>query len=308
MKQKSSLIHAFLLIFVLASFLSGCSDRQTKNPPKPDTKRITNTSFEMPEASGAALYENDLVSIDASNTSDGYFMLKYSGTSSDAKHQITLPDETVYTYSLAVGSYETIPLTGTDGNYHIDVLEHVSDGMYALVFSQNFEVSLNDEFTPYLYPNQYVWYTPDSEVVSFGVSLSDQSTGDLDYLEQVYLYVIQNIVYDTELAENIPLNYIPEIDRVLAEKKGICFDYASLMTALLRSQKIPTKLVVGYSGTAYHAWISVYLKETGWVDNIIQFDGEHWSLMDPTLAASNDNSSVEKYIGDGSNYLAKYYY
>ena len=80
------------------------------------------------------------------------------------------------------------------------------------------------------------------------------------------------------------------------------------MTALLRTQKIPTKLVVGYSGTAYHAWISVHLEETGWVDNIIQFDGEHWSLMDPTLAASNDSSSVEKYIGDGSNYLAKYYY
>ena len=160
----------------------------------------------------------------------------------------------------------------------------------------------------YLYPNQYVWYTPDCETASFGITLSDQSANDLDYLQKVYLYVIENIAYDTELAENIPLNYIPDIDRVLNEKTGICFDYASLMTALLRTQKIPTKLVVGYSGTAYHAWISVHLEETGWVDNIIQFDGEHWSLMDPTLAASNDSSSVEKYIGDGSNYLAKYYY
>lgn len=308
MKQKSSLIHVFLLFFVLASFLSGCGSEESKNPPKPDTTRITNTSFVVPEASGETLYESDLVSIDASNTSDGYFMLKYSGPSKDAKLQITLPDETVYTYSLTVGSYETIPLTGDDGNYHIDVLEHVSDGMYALVFSQDFDVTLSDEFIPYLYPNQYVWYTPDSEVVSFGMTLSDQSANDLDYLEQVYLYVIENISYDTELAANIPLNYIPNIDRILSEKKGICFDYASLMTALLRSQKIPTKLVVGYSGTAYHAWISVYLYETGWVDNIIQFDGEHWSLMDPTLAASNDSSSVEKYIGDGSNYLAKYYY
>ena len=95
---------------------------------------------------------------------------------------------------------------------------------------------------------------------------------------------------------------------MLEKKSGICFDYASLMCALLRSQNIPTKLVVGYSGTAYHAWISVHLEETGWVDNIIQFDGEHWSLMDPTLAANNDTKSVGKYIGDGSNYLAKYYY
>ncbi|MBQ1472846.1 MAG: transglutaminase domain-containing protein, partial [Lachnospiraceae bacterium] len=95
-----------------------------------------------------------------------------------------------------------------------------------------------------------------------------------------------------------------------ASKKGICFDYASLMSALLRSQQVPTKLVVGYSGTAYHAWISVYISEIGWVDNIIEFDGSNWSLMDPTLAANKANSSsaVKEYVGDGSNYTVKYNY
>jgi len=308
MKQKSSLIHVFLLLFVLTSFLFGCGSEPSETIKDPSAKRTTNRIFLEAEASGTTVHENELVSLDVSNTPHGYFMVKYSGSSKESKLQITIPDNTVYTYSLAPGSYETIPLTGESGDYHIDVLEHVSDGMYALVFSQDISVTLEDEFTPYLYPNQYVWYTPDCETASFGITLSDQSSNDLDYLEKVYLYVIENIIYDTELAKNIPLNYIPDIDRVLREKTGICFDYASLMTALLRTQKIPTKLVVGYSGTAYHAWISVYLHETGWVDNIIQFDGEHWSLMDPTLAANNDSSSVEKYIGDGSNYLAKYYY
>lgn len=308
MKQKSPVICRFLLVLVLASFLIGCGNEPADNVSDPDTRRTTNKTFLQPEAAGTEFYENESASLDASNTSDGYFMVKYSGSAKDSKLQITIPDGTVYTYSLTPGAFETIPLTGDSGDYHIDVLEHVSDGMYALVFSQDISVALTDEFTPYLYPNQYVWYTPDCETASFGITLSDQSANNLDYLEKVYLYVIENIAYDTELAENIPLNYIPDIDRVLNEKTGICFDYASLMTALLRTQKIPTKLVVGYSGTAYHAWISVHLEETGWVDNIIQFDGEHWSLMDPTLAASNDSSSVEKYIGDGSNYLAKYYY
>ena len=80
------------------------------------------------------------------------------------------------------------------------------------------------------------------------------------------------------------------------------------MASILRSQKVPTKLVVGYSGSAYHAWISVYTKETGWVDNIIEFDGKNWSLMDPTLAANNDNDSVKQYIGDGSSYVTKFRY
>ena len=34
------------------------------------------------------------------------------------------------------------------------------------------------------------------------------------------------------------------------------------MTGMLRSQGIPSKLVVGYAGTAYHAWISVWTEET----------------------------------------------
>ena len=76
--------------------------------------------------------------------------------------------------------------------------------------------------------------------------------------------------------------------RTLSTGKGICFDYAALMTAMLRSQGIPTKLEIGYSGEVYHAWISTYIDEIGWVDNVIQFDGKSWSLIDPTLAASND--------------------
>ena len=308
MKQKSSLIRVFLLFFVVASFFVGCGSKPSDTTSLPDTKRITNHTFLQTEAAGTTVFENESVILDASNASHGYIMANYQGSSAESRLQITIPDKTVYTYVLSPGNYETIPLTGANGDYQINILEHVSDDMYALVFSENVSVTLDNDFSPYLYPNQYVWYTPESPTTDLGIVLSDESANDLDYLEKVYHYVITNISYDTNLAQNIPLNYIPDTDSVLEKKSGICFDYASLMCALLRSQNIPTKLVVGYSGTAYHAWISVYLQETGWVDNIIQFDGEHWSLMDPTLAASNNQRDVEKYIGDGSNYLAKYYY
>ena len=308
MKQKSSLIRVFLLFFVVASFFVGCGSKPSDTTSLPDTKRITNHTFLQTEAAGTTVFENESVILDASNASHGYIMANYQGSSAESRLQITIPDKTVYTYVLSPGNYETIPLTGANGDYQLNILEHVSDDMYALVFSENVSVTLDNDFSPYLYPNQYVWYTPESPTTDLGIVLSDESANDLDYLEKVYHYVITNISYDTNLAQNIPLNYIPDTDSVLEKKSGICFDYASLMCALLRSQNIPTKLVVGYSGTAYHAWISVYLQETGWVDNIIQFDGEHWSLMDPTLAASNDQKDVEKYIGDGSNYLAKYYY
>ena len=132
-----------------------------------------------------------------------------------------------------------------------------------------------------------------------------------DTLQASRGYVINNISY-VSTAENGANGYIPVPDTVLANKSGICFDYASLMAAMLRSQKIPTKVVVGYAGDIYHAWISVYVDGSGWIDGYIYFDGNKWNRMDPTFAASakdeNDYKSIVDFISDGSNYSVIYYY
>ena len=103
--------------------------------------------------------------------------------------------------------------------------------------------------------------------------------------------------------------YLPVLDDVLAEKKGICFDYAALMAGMLRSQGVPCKLVVGYAGSAYHAWISVWTEGEGWVDGVIYFNGTTWHRMDPTFASSSNRSNdIMDFIGDDSNYSTKYIY
>ena len=318
MKIKQHTIY-LLLLFLLTLFpLSGCSSgsspgkqTDTETNEAKMTSRETYTDVCTPEASQTAGYGDDTTSLDASHTENGYLMLRYDGEVSKVKLQITIPDSTVYTYTLnpdSYGTYETFPLSGSNGTYQADLYENVTDDKYALIFSQSLDVTLKDEFQPYLYPNQYVWFTNDSKVTKKGQDLSETSADDLDYVQQVYHYVIENITYDEQKAETVASGYIPDPDATMEAGTGICFDYASLMTALLRSQHIPTKLEVGYSGEAYHAWISVYLDEVGWIDNIIAFDGKDWSLMDPTLAASNSADSVKKYIGDGSNYTVKYSY
>lgn len=309
--MNNSFIKRLSIVAIAASLvLSGCGkDAKAPSNKSSGESRTTTTSVLMPEASGDVTYGNDTISIDASHTDDGYIMVRYSGGADKIQVQIHNPDGgEPYQYPLPIGSYQTLPLTGGDGSYQVDVLEHVSDDMYSMGLSQQIDVVLSDEFRPYLFPNQYVNYTPDSAAVSLGIDLSDDSEDDLDYVTNVYEYVTDNISYDNEKAANISVNYIPDVDATLESKSGICFDYASVMSAMLRSQSVPTKLEVGYSGTAYHAWISVYLAETGWVDDIIEFNGQNWSLMDPTLAANNDDDAVKEYVGDGSNYTTKYTY
>lgn len=320
MNGKIYLIHALLFILIAASVLSGCGDdaaaserdgKITAETEKTNSgkKRKSVREFLLPTAGGTVVYGNNDISIDASNTAEGYIMIRYAGGADKVKVQVTIPDLTRYTYTLtANGSYETLPLTGGNGAYHVEVLEHAFNDMYAMALALDMDITIDNEFRPFLYPNQYAWYTQDSEATQYAIQLSEKSSDDLSFVENVYHYIIENISYDTALAKNAPLNYVTNIDKTLQTGKGICFDYAALMTSMLRCQGIPTKLEVGYSGEAYHAWVNVYLDETGWVDKIIEFDGSNWSLMDPTLAAGNSETAVEQYMGDGNNYMVKYSY
>lgn len=251
-----------------------------------------------PVASGSVTYGNGRATIDASNTSNGYVMIKYTGGQSRIKIQIA--KSTTYTYDLnARNTYEVFPFTEGNGTYSIKIFENVSGNQYAQVMSQNISVSLADEFAPFLTPNQYVNFSNGSAAVNKGAELAASAADEIGVVTNVYNYVINNITYDTAKAASVQSGYLPNVDQVLAQKTGICFDYAALMTAMLRSQDIPTKLVIGYSGGLYHAWVNVYIDNIGWVDNFIYFDGHNWSLMDPTFASSGGQSeSIKQYIGN----------
>lgn len=262
----------------------------------------------VPVADGKESYVNEFADIDISHKEDGYICIAQTAKDSIMKAQVTGPDMITYTYDLTPeGSYETFPLSAGDGTYYIQVYENIMDDQYAMVASASLDLTLADEFGPFLYPNQYVNFTKDTQAVTLASELASEAEDDLAVVSAVYHYVTDNVTYDMEKATTVANGYLPDVDETLNTGKGICFDYAALMTAMLRSQGIPTKLQIGYSGDLHHAWISTYLESSGWVDNIIQFDGTSWSLMDPTFASGEDDkASLKNYIGDGSNYIVKY--
>ena len=260
-------------------------------------------------APGIKEKKNSKVIIDYSNTEDGYVMVKFSAnTSKKLKSQVKGP-KSVYTYTLKQGVWEIFPLSDGNGKYQVSVFENVKDTKYAVAGSVSFDVALKDEFAPHIIPNQYVDYADSVNTIAKAEELTKNIADPLEKVKTVYDYVVKNFTYDKEKAATVKSGYLPVLDTVLEAKKGICFDYAALMTGMLRSQGVPCKLVVGYAGTAYHAWISVWTEKTGWIDATIYFDGEAWHRMDPTFASSAKQSEeIMKYIGDGSNYTEKYIY
>lgn len=261
--------------------------------------------------SGVTVYKNSKAAVDASNLALGFVSVSYTGGKNvRIKVQVTKTGGTTYTYDLNnKGTAETFPLTEGDGKYTVKVFENTTGTKYAQAYSCPLELKLTSEFSPFLYPNQYVNFNDNSKVVAKAAELTKGMTTDLDKVTAIYHYVINNITYDYELAATVASGYLPDVDKILESGKGICFDYAAVMASMLRSQNIPCKLIVGYAGTVYHAWINVYIDGVGWVDHLIYFNGEDWSMMDPTFVSNGkDNPAVLKYVGDGTNYTEKYAY
>ena len=209
------------------------------------------------------------------------------------KLKVQITKNTTYTYTIAQGEWAVLPLTEGGGQYQIKVFKNVEGTTYSTVLSAKFNTTITDEFAPYLRPNHWVNYIDAPNTISMGASITAGKTSTLAKIEAVFDYVINTLSYDYDKAEVVTGDYVPNLDIALATKKGICSDYSALMTAMLRTQGIPCKLVVGYRNTAYHAWISVWSSESGWIDNAIQFNGKSWVFMDPTVSDTTGKTALK---------------
>ncbi len=318
--KKKIITLSLIGVLCIAPIMAGCGQTSNGNAQNASEEVViadeqvplANSGVKVlePSAPGTTTYKGNGVIVDASNINQGYIMIKYSGKNQKLKVQIVKSSGTTYTYNLnARDAYEVFPLTDGDGSYSLKVFENVSGAKYSQAFSKDLNVKLANQYLPFLYPNQYVNFNASSDAVKKGIEVTKSTNDDLEKVQLVYDYTVGALTYDKVKAANVQSGYLPNVDAVLAAKKGICFDYASVMATMLRSQNIPCKLVVGYTGNVYHAWINVYTPESGWIDGMIFFDGKKWQLMDPTFASSGKKSeSIMKYIGDSSNYTAKYAY
>lgn len=263
----------------------------------------------VPVASGTLVAQAKDCEIDYSNMADGYFMAKWTGDNIKIKVQATGPSGVTYTYDYKPSGWNTFPFSDGSGSYLIRIMRNTTGTKYAVALKTTVDVSLKDPFAPFLASNQYVDFANATKTQAKASDLCSGKSGELDKVAAVYDWVVDNVAYDYNKARTVQSGYVPVLDDTVSSGYGICFDYASLMTGMLRCQGVPCKLVIGYAGKAYHAWISVYVEGQGWVDGVIFFDGTTWQRMDPTYASTGARSdSIMEYIGDGSHYTSKYMY
>lgn len=270
---------------------------------RPDVDvRLTSSPGELTAKGGDAV-------IDYSKPHRGYVTVRYDGADAERRIlRVATPSGALYDYIFTpVGEWAAFPLTEGAGTYTVTLYQSNGSKYYALVTAS--VAAQPGEFDPYLLPSYYVNYTGKSPCVKIAAALAEGASDEFETIYRIYHYVASSLSYDYDLAAKVGSigGYIPDLDKIIKTKKGICFDYASLMTAMLRSRGIPAKLVFGYAGTVYHAWINVWTEKTGWITALISFDGNKWEIMDATYA-STGYADPDKFVPDPANYKAVYYY
>ena len=300
-----------LIILALALLLAGCGDTEESAAKSTAEKSGGKGGYKAPAFADSEYHESEAqgsngFTIDTSASSEGYVAV--TGESpSRLKFQVIKGSET-YTYDMhSDGTPSIFPLQCGNGSYRFQIMENVVDNKYAEAWAVTEEVTLKDEFQPFLRPSAYSDYKKDSECVKAAAKIASKSETQVEVVAGVYDLICGKVKYDKQKAATVQPGYMPVPDETLKTGKGICFDYASLAAAMLRSQGIPTKVIFGYVAPddLYHAWNMFYTKETGWVTVSYEAKGNEWTRLDLTFSA---NGADGKFIGDGSHYSDVYMY
>ena len=232
-----------------------------------------------PSNGGAATLKNNGCEIDTSKAAAGTIRVRQNGNPTKVKVLVYFNGSSkYYQYTIPTNNtWTSIPLQSGSGTYKVRFMKQVSGNSYSQMYSVTFQVGMQNANSAYLNPSQYVVYNSGSACVAKAKSLVSGAGSDAQKVSKIYSYIVNNISYDYDKMKNLPSGYLPNPDSTLASRKGICFDYAALMAAMLRSQGVPCKLVIGNADGQYHAWNMVYVNGS-------------WQLYDPTFGAAGQRA------------------
>lgn len=308
-RKNSALMHkatlrTFISIFMLLSLsLCGCAQQSM-------AEQESEEDYTLPDVRLTVFNEEEAVSernvfIDVSSANAGYVMTR-AISSSALKFQMLCNDGS-YNYDMpSDGTAVAFPVNMGDGLYTLRVMEQVEGSTYIELFSTQVDVVLDSEFEPFLSPSVYCDFSEDSACVTLARDLAKDAKSQAAAAEAIYSWITSNIDYDSNKASAMQnaTGYTPHPDDTLSSQTGICFDYASLAAAMLRSVGIPTKIVTGYvaNGSIYHAWNMVYLQGK-WVNVGFTVPPREWSRIDATFASSGPSV-----VGGKKDYVDRFTY
>lgn len=236
----------------------------------------------MPEATGEKVQKDGKLIVDSSNSAEGYIMAKV--TEKDKKRmklRVTMGGSALNYDLNSDGNFEVFPLQFGKVNYTVTLYRNVEGKKYKEVGQVTVSPKgMEDDLRCFLYPNQYVNYDEKTKAVAEAEKLCAGLTGQREIYDAVVKYIKENFKYDYMKSSRVQPGQLPQIGEAWDKKMGICQDLAAITVAMLRSRGVPARLMIGYLGNTYHAWV------TAVVDGTEQF-------FDPTVEIGGARNGME---------------
>ncbi|SNS71258.1 Transglutaminase-like superfamily protein [Anaerovirgula multivorans] len=219
--------------------------------------------------------------LDTGNLESGVIGVEYNNNSTKRMKVMIEKDENKYTYDMN-NKKEDFSLQMGNGSYTINLLENTEGNKYKVVYQDTVVLSMKEENSAFLGSVQMIKWNSSMKAIKKAEELVKDAKSDEEKVEKVYQYIINNIEYDYDKISRLTSDYLPQVDSIFVDNKGICYDYASLFAAMLRSVGVPTKLVKGYAPDVkeYHAWNEVYIGSKG-----------QWVTIDTTVDAQYNTAN-----------------
>lgn len=185
------------------------------------------------------------------------------------------------------GSLNYFPLQMGSGDYLVRLMENVEGNKYKEVVRKTVNLNESSGRDIFLQSVIEINWSEDSPAVLKAKSLTQGMISDTSKIKAIYDYITSNYTYDYNKISTLNSSYIPDIDQIFYDQKGICYDYSALFASMLRSVGVPTKMVKGYSDLIpdqYHAWNEVFVNGS-------------WQVVDTTYDATylQANKTVSMY-------------
>lgn len=310
MKKKQILTPVILLAVCL---LTGCAKTATDeeafgftaNPQTPQPMAVVELEdqevpladlpvfLSMPEAPGTVIAaENDAL-IDYSNAREGYVMARYAAAGEKAlRVQVQGPTE-LYTYVLPDGEWAAFPLGEGSGTYQVTVLESRGGKKYDILVCAEVQAEITDALAPFLRPTENVDYEHAEKAVEKAAELTAEAETPLEKAKAIYEFVTKYIADDGSESAG---GERPVLDSVLEAGMGSYYDRAALMAGMLRSQGVPCRISVGYTGQGRHTEVDIQTEESGWSDGLMLYDGEEWQWTEEGDSAAAGSRYTVKFV------------
>jgi len=155
--------------------------------------------------------------------------------------------------------------------------------------------------------DQYLKLPPlDVRIAKLAAEITASAPSNYDKAVALERYLSTHFVYTLDLPGSVPED--PLANFLFERKKGHCEYFASSMAVMLRSLRIPSRIVTGFHGGEYNDLTGQYVVRArdahSWVE--AYFPGSGWISFDPTpaggLPARSGWSRMELYVDAAASF------